>query len=90
MSFFSDVVGESVATSLTDYGGMALGYTYGIYGTIAYEAYKMYANKDNGDSGPNATGKSEQDLIKEMAASESEAGQEAMYLRKQAMINNVL
>lgn len=87
MGFFSDVVGDDIAGVVNDYGGMAMGYTYGLYATLAVEGYKMYNNKQGNDA---AQGKSEADLIKEMAANESEAGQEAMYLRKQAMINNVL
>ena len=101
MGWFDDAT-DSVAGGLGDLGslgglgvlaadaaGLATG---GVLpaALLAYQALQKQGGGDGGDGTTLPSGKTAEELIKELADSESQAGQDALYLRRQAMINNVL
>ena len=56
-----------------------------------YQYYKDdKADKDAKRAAEDLVGKTYQEMVAEATRSEAQAGEDAMYLRKQAMINNVL
>ena len=98
MGWFDDAT-DSVAGGLGDLGSLgglgvlaadAAGLATGGVLPAALLAYQALQKQGGGDGTTLPSGKTAEELIKELADSESQAGQDALYLRRQAMINNVL